>query len=87
MIHVCTQEERQQLLLEERRQKELNSPKTEPPEPETPQRPEAEQNEQPNTSSPPNTPEVRMKWQPEGSIKGPEKHIFSVTFLHWAMDR
>ncbi|XP_034729765.1 pleckstrin homology-like domain family B member 3 isoform X1 [Etheostoma cragini] len=53
--------EEQQQLLEERRQKGLNSPKTEPPEPETPQSPEAEPNEQPNSSSPPNAPEKALQ--------------------------
>ncbi|KAM9353307.1 pleckstrin homology-like domain family B member 2 [Symphorus nematophorus] len=50
-------EERRRLLLEERRHKELNSPRTEPPEPETPQRPEPEVKEQPRDSSPPNSPQ------------------------------
>ncbi|XP_034468091.1 pleckstrin homology-like domain family B member 3 isoform X1 [Hippoglossus hippoglossus] len=52
-------EERRRLLLEERRGRELNSPLTEPPEPESPQRPEPEPKEQLIASSPPNSPEPR----------------------------
>ena len=54
----CTQEERRRVLLEERRGRELNSPLTEPPEPESPERPEPEPKEQLIASSPPNSPEV-----------------------------
>ncbi|XP_075962950.1 uncharacterized protein phldb3 isoform X1 [Anarhichas minor] len=52
-------EERRWLVLEERRQKEIKSPKTEPEDQETPQRPESEPKEQPKASSPPDSPEQK----------------------------
>lgn len=51
-----TQEERRHLMLEERRQRELNSSRTEQPELESTQRAESEAKELPQATSPPNSP-------------------------------
>lgn len=61
VFNVFTQEERRWLLLEERKQKEQNSPIKEPEEQVTPQRLELdpEPKEQPKAGSPPKSPEVR----------------------------
>lgn len=76
MICVCFQEERRQMLLEERRKGELNSPKTERPERETPPRPDTELKEEPKASSPPpNSPEVAMKRHT--AVVNAWKHMFS----------
>lgn len=52
-------EERRRLLLDERRRRELNSPRTEPPEPETPHKPETKPQEHPKATSLPNSPQQR----------------------------
>lgn len=82
-MRVSTQEERRRLMLEERRQRELKLPRTEPVEPATPQTPESEPKEQPQASSPPNSP-VGIKWPPQSSVKNPE-NIFSLSpsYLQW----
>lgn len=58
---MCTQEERRQQVLEEKRQRaiELNSEKTEAPKPESPLK--SEPQEQPKASPVPSSPEVCMK--------------------------
>lgn len=67
IIHLCTQEERRQLFLEEKEQNELKSLKTEPTEPTEPEnqkRLETEMKEQPEAIS-----EACMKWQGSGRVK------------------